>query len=328
MEPNPSLLTKPAAIRNETTLISVIVPVYNTQSYLHDCIESILHQTYPYLEIILVDDGSTDECTRICDDYAARDARVRVIHQQNAGVAQARNAGTQQAGGEYIVYVDSDDTIAPFMIEELYDALMQARADVSICSIGRQVASHTRRPLRDRSYTGAQAMQVMLYQKQFETGPCGKLFRRALMLQHPFPPGRIFEDLFIMYRVLYDANVVVYRPKKLYYYRNSPHSIMNQPFHRGVLDELEAADEILDFVQENCPHCLPAARARKYSAYCQVFRWVKKRGGSAAMPEVTRRIWAYLVQCRREIVGDRNARLKNRCAAICTLFGERLFARL
>ena len=114
-------------------LISIIVPVYNVEQYLRDCIESIINQSYRNLQIILVDDGSLDDCPRICDEYACKDHRIEVIHKENGGLSDARNVGVDQACGKYISFVDSDDRIAEDMIESLYDRIVGVKADMSVC---------------------------------------------------------------------------------------------------------------------------------------------------------------------------------------------------
>ncbi|WP_394978778.1 glycosyltransferase family 2 protein [Candidatus Allofournierella excrementavium] len=310
-------------------LISVIVPVYNTQMYLCRCVESILAQSYTRLEVLLVDDASNDDSPRICDEFAEKDNRVRVLHQKHGGVSRARNTGAQAATGEYVVFVDSDDTIAATMIQELYDALVSAQAEVAICALRRvtshEVPSHVSTGGKLCYYTGPQAMETMLYQKRFETGPCGKLYTRPIVLAHPFPEGRFFEDLFIMYKMLYDAKGVAFIPRKRYYYMDNPQSAMHRCFHEGVLDELYAVDEILHFVRGQCPQYTSAALARKYSAYCQVFRWMRKGNLTQEQERLRQQIWAYLTQQRWPMALDRNARWKNRFAALCTLLGRRFF---
>ena len=114
-------------------LISVIVPIYKVEHYLPKCIDSIIHQTYQNLEIILVDDGSPDNCPEICDEYAKRDKRIKVVHQENGGLSAARNSGVEMANGEFLCFVDSDDYIHPKMYEILYKNLKKFKADISIC---------------------------------------------------------------------------------------------------------------------------------------------------------------------------------------------------
>ena len=115
-------------------LVSVIVPIYNVEKYLRKCVDSILNQTYKNLEIILVDDGSPDNCGNICDEYALSDSRIRIIHKKNGGLSDARNAGLDIARGNYILFVDSDDYIDETMVEKLYEALEKEKAEMSLCS--------------------------------------------------------------------------------------------------------------------------------------------------------------------------------------------------
>ena len=178
-------------------LISVIVPIYKVEKYLHKCIDSILAQTYTNLEIILVDDGSPDNCGKICDEYAAKDSRIKVIHQPNGGLSAARNAGLDIATGDYIGFVDSDDYIAPDMYEKLYNALVKNDADMAICDYQRfgNELPYDEMSLTTEVITGLQAME-----KQNTVINCSfvvawsKLYKSFIFSNVRFPVGKINED--------------------------------------------------------------------------------------------------------------------------------------
>lgn len=313
-------------------LVSIVIPVYNTVRYLGDCIESVKNQSYPKLEILLIDDGSEYHCADLCDYFAQQDERINVIHKRNGGVSDARNLGTTLASGEYITYVDSDDIISSTMIIDLLGALLKSDSDVSICNIKRFRNCPPNSPKRpycgavEQCFSGVSAMEAMLYQKHFDTSASGKLYKTDLMKQHYFPVGKLFEDLATIYRVLYDAKRVVYLYSDGYYYRQNPQSIMHQAFHTGIFDEIEAADQIIDFVSAHCPASLPAARSRKYSAYAQVFRWINRSDNSQSFSNQQEIIWDYLWQYRFKMLLDKHARWKNRCAAVCVSMGRSFFS--
>ena len=240
-------------------MISVIVPVYKVEQYLPRCVESILGQTYTDIEIILVDDGSPDKCGDICDEYAREDSRIRVIHKENGGLSDARNAGIEIAQGELITFVDSDDYIAPTMIEHLLEKMNQYGADISICPF---------QPIYDDSaecadtaaaaaigddvvMTGMEAMGEL-----FVTIDCppvtswGKLYKAELFSQTGirFPVGRINEDVYTTYKMFYHSKRVVYTNHKLYYYLIRQGSISRSDFSIRQLDAINAAGQIVEFV--------------------------------------------------------------------------------
>ncbi len=314
-------------------MISVIVPVYRVEKYLPRCVQSILTQTCPDWELILVDDGSPDQCGRMCDEYAQKDGRIRVLHKENGGLADARNAGTAVAKGEYIAYIDSDDWVAPDMLEQLLEQARRAGADVVVCDLVKTETEDVRFPSGPAAapvlFSGPGAMEAMLYQTGFDTSACGKLFRAELCKKVLFPKGRLYEDLFTVYKMLFAAQRVVYLPRVLYAYRNNPDSIMNRRFDHRNLDELDAADAIEAFVQENCPQFLPAARARKFSSYSQVLRWMKDaESDDAAIKDEQYRIWAFLKEYRVRMLMDRRARTKNRIAAIASFLGMKFYQQV
>ena len=181
----------------EKPLLSIIVPVYKVENYLQKCIDSILAQTFTDFELILVDDGSPDGCPALCDAAAAKDARVRVIHQKNGGLSAARNAGLDVARGAWIGFVDSDDYIAPEMYEKLYRAVQSTGADLALCDYAKVdeagvpgVQTHV--PVPQKSLTGRE-----LLQKAYWTTAqiaWNKLYRRTIFAQLRYPVGKLNED--------------------------------------------------------------------------------------------------------------------------------------
>lgn len=313
-------------------MISVIVPVYKVEKFLPFCVQSILAQTCSDWELILVDDGSPDRCGEICEQFARQDGRIRALHKENGGLADARNAGTAVAQGEYITYIDSDDWVAPQLLERLLEQAKITGADIVVCDMAKtdsEEMTFENTNAGPKSFTGPQAMEAMLYQTGFDTSACGKLFRAELCQKNLFPKGRLYEDLFTIYKMLFAAQTVVYLPQVLYAYRKNPDSIMYRKFDRRNLDELDAADAIEAFVQENCPQFLPAARARKFSSYSQVLRWMKDaESDDAAIKDEQYRIWAFLKEYRVRMLMDRRARTKNRIAAIASFLGMKFYQQV
>lgn len=217
-------------MRQEKPMISVIVPVYNTGGYLVRCLDSLLVQTYPNLEIVLVDDASTDQSGQICERYAARDERLKVYRlPENRGPSAARNEGVRKAEGRYISFVDADDHVEPDLLEKLYDALSENEADISICG-----ADGIR--IKDGPadiFSGKEAVRCLACGTPFNLVPWGKLYDAGLVKAFPFDE-RIFysEDLLFLYQVFRHVKRVSYFPAQLYHYINREDSQV----HSGISD--------------------------------------------------------------------------------------------
>ncbi|MBE5917755.1 MAG: glycosyltransferase family 2 protein [Pseudobutyrivibrio ruminis] len=317
-------------MNNKNALISVVVPIYKVESYLRRCIESILSQTYRNFELILVDDGSPDCSGKICDDYADKDRRIKVIHKENGGLSDARNYGTRTATGDYISYIDSDDWVAPDYLELLYKALEDNAADVSVCKLIKINKEKCIRSSKNNilMFSTDSALSDMLYQKNISNSACGKLIRRKVMNRFPFPVGRLYEDLFTTYKVISECNKIVFVDRVLYYYWINPESIMHQSFSPKMFDEIDAVCEIEQFVREHFPNILSAALSRKFSSYSQVFRWMSKEKIDSVYLSKKKSIWGYIKEYRYSMLLDKNARLKNRIAGFLALGGSFLYGHL
>ena len=210
--------------------ISIIVPVYNVEPYLQQCISSILNQTYQNLEIILVDDGSTDRCPEICDGYAVLDKRIKVIHKKNGGLSDARNAGLAVASGEYIGFVDSDDWISSTMYEELIHAAEGFEAEIACCDFVRienQTILETRKFGIKRRITGRDMIREIFCKNSDNVVVWNKLYVSDLFKFVRFPYGEIHEDNAILCKTIGKAGIVAYTGTVGYYYRFRSNSIMN-----------------------------------------------------------------------------------------------------
>jgi len=235
--------------------ISVIVPVYNVEKYLEKCIDSILSQTFKNFEVILVDDGSTDSCGIICDKYERLDNRVKVIHKTNGGLSSARNFGLEIAGGEYVVFVDSDDWIDENMCQELYNEAKENNADIVQCKFIKAYDENAiicHNQFNDIEVIGnLDALNNLYNDRCIETVVTwNKLYKRDLFNDITFPNGKLHEDEFTTYKLLYKANKVVLIGKEFYYYRQTPNSIMNSDFNIRRLDSLEALNQKLEFFKK------------------------------------------------------------------------------
>lgn len=211
-------------------IISVIVPIYKVEKYLDACVKSIVSQTYQQLEIILVDDGSPDQCGEICDTWAKKDERIAVYHKENGGLSDARNYGTERAHGKYITFVDSDDVIAPDFISYLYDLLRVNGADAACCDYVRFEADPCPFPETTRenvqTLDGRQACSTLMAPPLLRVEACSKIYRTDIVKQYLFPVGRIHEDEATTFKFIYNSKLVVIGTRKLYGYRQRRDSIM------------------------------------------------------------------------------------------------------
>lgn len=241
------------------TLISVIIPIYKVEPYLNKCVESIVNQTYQNLEIILVDDGSPDHCPQMCDEWAKKDRRIRVIHKENGGLSDARNAGIETATGEYIAFVDSDDFVEPVYIQELYCTLTENHADLAICSFLFERPDGTLKKdcpiIPEGIWTGRNFLV------QSTNWGCvvawNKLYKKSLWDTIKFPVGKQHEDEFVYHQILYACAKVVSFQKPLYHYIENQTGIMRQKFSIRNLDHAEAMlDRIQFLLKHHITECI------------------------------------------------------------------------
>ena len=254
--------------------ISVVVPVYNVEKYLETCVGSILSQSTQDFEIILVDDGSTDNSGKICDALKEKNGNIRVIHKHNAGPSHTRNTGMEIAQGDYITFIDSDDTIHPDYLRILLSLIDDYKADMSSC--GFLFCNEGEKPCyNDNQYSkgalpGKDALKLMLSGKLHGTSACALLIKRELAKRFLFPIGKFHEDDLTTYKYFLNAATVAYTKAPLYTYFQRKNSIMHKPFSKIDVDELDAGDKIYDECKLLGRDFAEAALAKKLENYCQV----------------------------------------------------------
>lgn len=232
-------------------LISVIVPVYNVKQYLERCVHSLRNQTYRNLEIILVDDGSPDECPQMCNSYAKSDSRIKAFHKTNGGLSDARNYGTDQATGEYIIYVDSDDWLHQQAIELMFNTIRKNHADIVVGNFFQTDTDAEDRQfvLNDNSEIclGSREAQLHLYDNDAFITAWGMLIKSDIAKAVKYPVGKLHEDEFTTYKYYAKAKKIVWLDLPLYYYFSRSDSIMTQTFSVKRLDCLQALRERLEY---------------------------------------------------------------------------------
>lgn len=278
-------------------LISIIVPVYNTEQYLPKCIESIQKQTLSDIEIIIVDDGSTDNSLAICREYAANDERINIIHKKNGGLSSARNAGLDCASADYVGFIDSDDYIKDTMYEHLYQAIKKFNADIASCGVYDVFENRVRvRSKEDRCFAipAISACERALEEKKDATIVPNKLFKKELFSILRFPEGKIMEDDFIFTKLVLQAEKVAILTKPYYYYIHHSNSITTSKFSLRDLDPIEAYDINYDYIKDTYPELIPVMEFRKCWARFYALDKLYLSSMEKQYPEIERKLKSYL----------------------------------
>lgn len=242
-------------------LISVIVPVYKAEAYLEKSVKSIINQTYKNLEIILVDDGSPDRCGEMCDEFAKKDSRIRVIHKANGGQSSARNAALDIMAGDYVGFVDSDDWIEPNMYEHLYNLILKNNAQISVCGLqcdyddGKIVYFNDQYPVHKgiEIFSKIDALRELTIAKKITNSPCDKLFSRYIFEDIRMREGTVYEDFEIMPSCMEKAEIIVYDPLPLYHYIMTEESTTRGAIQRKRFIEAEVSRNIIEQYKSNYP---------------------------------------------------------------------------
>lgn len=265
----------------EKSLISIIVPVYKVEQYLPRCVDSLLAQTYPHLEIILVDDGSPDGSGEICDGYAKKDPRIRVIHKENGGLSSARNAGIEVAKGEYLGFVDSDDWVEP----ETYETLltMARQENVKLVCCGRfDFSSKTGQkkvglcPQKREVISGEELVHRMFLWENVDSAAWDKLYHHSLFRQIRYPLGKIVEDVPTTYRIALEAGRAGMIPMPLYNYFHRPGSITTAAISEKSFHFMGHTAQIEAHIREAYPRLLPEATYLRVSSLAYTVNMVEQ----------------------------------------------------
>ena len=262
-------------INGNRVLVSIIVPVYNVREYLDACLESIIGQTYKNIEIIIVDDGSIDGSSDICDQFSIKDRRVKVLHKQNGGLSSARNAGIDICKGSYIAFADSDDWMMPDMIESLISNIIEFNADIACCDYfsdehnipqGRGVSK----------YDNSTAISMLFDENGYKCYAWNKIYKTDLFNNIRYPEGELFEDIKTTYLLLKKASCVLYIKEPKYYYRLRENSITRKTFSKKDLDLINA----INFVRDDSLWLEKSKRERLLAGYINYYLFYLKKGFS------------------------------------------------
>lgn len=311
-------------LAQDNPLISVIIPVYNVAQYLDECIKSVCSQSYENLEIILVDDGSTDVSGEKCDEWAQFDQRVIALHKTNGGLSDARNYALERMTGEYVTFIDSDDFVSNNYIEYLYNLILDAKAEISICDLVHYFGKD--RPFfqeesNRRTFSSSDGIVELLYQRSFLVSAGGKLYKKQCYTNIRFPKGKLFEDSAVMYKIFETANQISYGNAKLYAYRHRDDSITTESFSIRQYDIWDICKIISNHYSGAKDGRKEAARAYQSSAALRLVLNDTARSGIAYAECVS-----WLKKNAPRIIVDRRVRNKNRIALIMFILSQKLLA--
>ena len=295
--------------------VSIIVPVYQVEKYIRKCIESIQAQTFSDFELILVDDGSKDASGKICDEYAKKDDRIKVIHKENGGLSDARNVGIQVSSGSYIALVDSDDLIAQSFIEELYECCIKSNAMIAVCAYSK--FSNGDEIIISNNQGNAQIISGRELVKQIYCGQAGKfgfvawnkLYSRKLFDSVQYPFGRIYEDTFTTYKLFLNSNQIALLNKSLYFYRIRPESIMSARVSlKKIKDGIDADASVVKYFQENQDYEILSYVSSYFckQAVLTYYKWIpkvnhaEKAEAKKYLKTVYRQTWNYCRESNME----------------------------
>ena len=310
--------------------ISVIVPVYNVEQYLERCVDSIINQTYTNLEIILVNDGSTDNSGKLCDELAKKDERIRVIHKENGGLSDARNRGIDESESDLVGFIDSDDYIDSDMYEVLLKNLNDTDADLSMCALYDVYNNTPEAQVTNKEtwkLSSEQAIKMVMEAKILSVTAVNKLYRKSLFTDLKFEVGKIAEDAFIMIKLLDKCEKIVATNEKKYYYVHRENSITTQKFSTKFLNVIEAYEQNSNIILEKYPKLKDVAQTRMNWAYFYVLDRLLL-DDNYNDKELENKLISYLKNHRKDILNDPLFTKGRKIGFIALLLSRNLYRKL
>lgn len=306
-------------------LVSIVVPIYNVEKYIKKCVSSIIKQTYKNIEIILVNDGSTDSCYEICNEYLKVDKRIKVIHKKNGGLSDARNVGIINSKGKYITFIDSDDYVDNNYIDLLYTSIIKNDADISIVSHRvfydtKQIDKSTGEEFCANS---KEILEKILYDDGIDLSSWGKLYKIELFKNIKFPVGRLYEDSATTYKLVDLSKKISVCSKPVYNYVIRNNSISNSPFDEKKLDLIISTKEMTDFIKEKYPELEKAANRKMMHAYLSTLSQLSM--SNKKFPNEKNKIINYIKKNRASILKDKKVPKRDKIALITTVFGFKTY---
>lgn len=308
-------------------VISIIIPIYNVEKYLKRCLDSVEKQIYTNLEIILINDGSTDNSLEIAEEYAKKDSRIKIYSEANHGLSAARNLGLKQVTGEYITFIDSDDYVSNDYVSYLYSLLEKNNftASMSICSLmnvyegsGKEINTGNN---KEYTLTGKKCIKMMCYHNLVDTCAYAKLGSKELYNDFEFPEGKVFEDIGTTYQLFEKANKVACGFKPKYFYNIRSNSITTQKFTTQKLDLLEMTDKMADDVVRKYPDLKRAVlRRRIYSRFSTLNQTFTSKN-TVEIKEIRNELIKFIQKNHKELFWDKNVPKRDKVAYLSLCMG-------
>ena len=289
----------------EKSLVSIIVPIFNVEAYLDRCVENLVNQTYQNLEIILVDDGSPDDCPKMCDEWAIKDSRIKVIHKKNGGLSDARNAGMEIASGEYISFIDSDDYIALDFFVTLLLVMKKENSDIVECGVVKFYEDGRFEEYSDdlavTTFETESALSGLISENPFHQHVWNKLYKTQLVKDIPYAVGKLNEDEFWTYQVFGRAKKVSKINKTMYYYFQRSSSIMGESYNIRRIDALEGKSNRQKYIEKNYSNLAVQAKIDFYGSCMFAYQCVLKYLSGKEKREAITRIKRYKQECNLSV---------------------------
>ena len=312
--------------RVDNVLVSVIIPVYNTAYYLSEALNSVINQTYKNLEIILVNDGSTDNSGKICEEYALNDERIKVIHKENGGISSARNAAIDIAKGQYITFIDSDDDVELDYIDYLYKILKRFNCKMSVCTHniiknGRVKKSFNLKT--DYKLSSQECIKKLLYNDGIDTSAWAKLYDKSLFDNIRYPVGKLFEDIATTYKLFIKSKEIACGHLAKYNYNVRENSIVTKKFNKAKLDLLESTDNMSEEIINLFPNLKEAVlRRRVYARFSTLNQMAQVDKDNK---EKVKEIINFIKKYKWNILTDSNVPVRDKCAILLLQINYNLY---
>ncbi len=310
-------------------LVSVIIPVYNTKRYLKTCVESVLNQTYKELEIVLVDDGSTDGSDKMCNEYQKKDDRIIVIHKPNGGLSSARNRGLDICTGEYVTFVDSDDYIDSDFIEYTVELAKKHNAKLAVCAHNEKnehgKPKNFGKGQEEACFKTDECLERMLLEKGFMVSTCSKLYQTKLFKDVRFPVGKLHEDVGVTYKLILKCPKIAYGPEPKYTYFQRKGSITKSAFNIQKFDLLVLTDQMCNDIDAEYPKLKDVTNKRRMHARFSILRQMVNSSLTPELKQQQQSVVQYLKNHKDYILKNPKATLRDKIAMRSLLLGKGCF---
>ena len=309
-------------------LISIIIPVYNVEKYLSNCIDSVIKQTYKNIEILLINDGSTDTSEEICNKYKIKDERIIVLNKKNGGLSDARNVGIKNARGKYITFIDSDDDIDMEYVEYLYSLLCKYNVDMSIAAysvVSKNKIINIGEGYKEEVFDTSECLDRLLCEKGFTVSSCAKMYDKTLFENVEYPKGKLCEDNGTTYKLIMKCKKVAYGNKSIYNYYKRENSIMTSKFNMKKLDLIELSDKMCDDIESVYPELKPSTDKKRVTSRFSILRQILGEKLNQEQTIVVKQLEDYLKTRKCQILKNSKIDKRDKIALISLMFGDKFF---